>query len=99
MAKPETSTVEGVLRAAAHEQDSARAAGQERRRAADLQPVEGGTFSAAAVSASAGEPQVSAADREIHDKAAAYDAFLDALGDDMDRRLAEISATLDRLAA
>jgi hypothetical protein len=39
------------------------------------------------------------ADREIHDKAAAYDAFLDALGDDMDRRLAEINATLNRLAA
>jgi hypothetical protein len=43
--------------------------------------------------------EVPAADRQIHDKAAAYDAFLDALGDDMDRRLAEIRATLDRLAA
>jgi hypothetical protein len=38
-------------------------------------------------------------DRELHEKAAAYDALLDALGDDMDRRLAEINAALDRLAA
>jgi len=37
--------------------------------------------------------------RDVHEKAAAYDALLDALGDDMDRRLAEINATLDRLAA
>lgn len=72
---------------------------QERGRTGDLAQVAGGILSLDAVSASVGEPHVSSADREIHDKAAAYDALLDALGDDMDRRLAEINATLNRLAA